>query len=77
MVKQDIPTGWEWLRSLSDEEWRITINGFFKSKGLPSRIPYSAMVSPFIGIKNLRKDVERIHEIELSTWFCELKRIPA
>lgn len=72
MIKQDIPTGWNWLRSLSDEEWRITINGFFKSIGHTTRIPYG-----YERMEPLRKDIEHIHEIELSTWFCELKRIPA
>ena len=72
MIKQDISDGWKWLRLLSDEQWRVEINKFFETIDEPARIPYG-----FRYMKPLRKDIERIHESQLSTWFCELERIPA
>jgi hypothetical protein len=71
MVKQDITKGWEWLKSLSDEEWRVNINRFFESIGEPARILFG-----FSYMESLRIDIERIHESQLSAWFCEMERIP-
>jgi hypothetical protein len=72
MIKQDITKGWEWLKSLSDEEWRVEINKFFETIDEPARIPYG-----FRYMKPLRKDIERINESELSTWFCTLDLVPS
>ena len=71
MVQQDIKEGWVWLRSLEDEKWRQAINEFLKVTfpSSESRIPY---IHGFTMMKELRKDIERIHEESLSEWFCGL-----
>jgi hypothetical protein len=71
MIPNDINAGWNWLKSLSDEEWRDAINEFFATQETDIRIPYG-----FSRIKPLRKDIERVHESELSTWFCTLDLVP-
>jgi hypothetical protein len=73
MVTQDIKKGWNWLLSLSDEEWCKAINRFFESTGSVRRIPYSFL---FPRYRQVRIDIERQYETELSTWFCEVSPVP-
>jgi hypothetical protein len=74
MIPQDINAGWNWLKSLSDEEWRLAINEFLAAQNIESRIPI--MNHSFNRWKQLRKDVEKIYESELATWFCTLDLVP-
>ena len=75
MIPNDIKDGWKRLRSLSDLEWCGEMNYFFKSLDNPLRhISYSYRFDRY---PELRKDLERLYESELSTWFCDVERIPA
>lgn len=75
MVTKDIEKGWKWLRSLPNEEWRREINEFF----VWYSYTFKQASTRFVPVMNygfdrwpqLRKDIEREYEEELSTWFCE------